>query len=167
MFVLIHFGKCAVNRAQRRRTNWSMCLAAESNWENGKTTRSMCKTGCISCGICAKKCELFTVENNLAKLDYEKYFPSEAAETATNKCPTGVIVYRGKTAPAPRPVPRPSAPELTYAQVYEHTIAAGQTLSHISQTYGVSVSEIIRINKLKDNGNLLRVGQVINIPKID
>jgi hypothetical protein len=39
------------------------------------------------------------VEDNLARLDYEKYEPSEQTELAMTKCPTKVIVYRGKNAP--------------------------------------------------------------------
>ncbi len=70
--------------------------------EAGKATRTMCKVGCIGCGICAKQTELFKIEDNLARIDYEKYQPSEQTETAMEKCPTGVIVYRGKSAPVPR-----------------------------------------------------------------
>jgi electron transport complex protein RnfB len=78
----------------------NMMTVACSNRENGKTTRQMCKVGCIACGLCAKQTDLFTVTDNLARLDYEKYQPSEQTETALNKCPTGVILYRGRTAPA-------------------------------------------------------------------
>jgi len=74
------------------------CRSAES----GKVTRSMCKVGCIACGLCAKQTDAFTIENNLARLDYQRYEPAEAFETAMNKCPTGVIVYRGKGAPVDR-----------------------------------------------------------------
>jgi hypothetical protein len=45
---------------------------------------------------------MFSVEDNLARLDYGKYELNEQSETAMNKCPTGVIVYRGPTAPEPR-----------------------------------------------------------------
>ena len=65
--------------------------------ENGKTTRSMCKVGCIGCKMCTKQSELFTMADNFARLDYEKYELSEQTETAMQKCPTKVIVYRGKT----------------------------------------------------------------------
>lgn len=80
-----------------------MTVACRSK-ENGKTTKAACKVGCIGCGICAKQdSELFTVENNLSRMDYVKYQPSEKTQAAMDKCPTGVIVYRGKTAPLPRP----------------------------------------------------------------
>ena len=78
-----------------------MTVACRSN-ETGKSTRSNCKVGCIGCGICAKQTDLFAIDNNLAKLDYKNYHPTEQTETAYNKCPTCVIVYRGKSAPEPR-----------------------------------------------------------------
>ncbi len=81
----------------------NMMTVACSSKENGRSTRSMCKTGCIGCGLCTKKTELFALANNLARLDYEGYQPSEETQVAMEKCPTGVIVFRGKSAPEPRP----------------------------------------------------------------
>jgi RnfABCDGE-type electron transport complex B subunit len=75
-----------------------MTVACRSK-ENGKNTRMMCKVGCIGCGLCAKQTDLFAVEDNLARLNYSKYQPNEQTTAALSKCPTGVIVYRGKTAP--------------------------------------------------------------------
>ena len=80
----------------------NMMVVACSSKESGKSTRSMCKVGCIGCGICVRQTDLFAVENNSARMDYEKYVPTAETETAMNKCPTGVIVYRGKSAPEPR-----------------------------------------------------------------
>jgi len=80
-----------------------MMTVACSSRENGKTTRAMCQVGCIGCGLCAKQSDAFKAEDNLARLDYARYEPSGQNETACNKCPTGAIVYRGKSAPAPRP----------------------------------------------------------------
>jgi RnfABCDGE-type electron transport complex B subunit len=77
-----------------------MTVACKSN-ENGKSTRSICKVGCIACKLCTKQSDLFRVEDNLARLDYERYELSEQTELAMTKCPTKVIVYRGKTAPEP------------------------------------------------------------------
>jgi ferredoxin len=79
-----------------------MMTVACNNKETGKATRTMCKVGCIGCGICAKQSELFSLQDNLAHLAHEKYDASEATETAMEKCPTGVIVYRGPSAPEPR-----------------------------------------------------------------
>jgi len=87
----------------------NMLTVACSSKENGKTTRSMCKVGCIGCGLCAKQTDLFKIEDNLARLDYEKYKPTEQTETAMDKCPTGVIIFVGKSAPAPRqPAEKPA-----------------------------------------------------------
>lgn len=83
-------------------SNENMMTVACSSKENGKSTRSMCKVGCIGCGLCAKQTDIFSVEDNLAKIDYEKYQPTEQAETAMDKCPTSVIIYRGPSAPQPR-----------------------------------------------------------------
>jgi Na+-translocating ferredoxin:NAD+ oxidoreductase RNF subunit RnfB len=80
----------------------NMMTVACSSKENGKTTRSMCKVGCIGCGLCAKQTDIFSVEDNLARLDYEKYKPNEQTKTAMDKCPTGVIIFRGPSAPEPR-----------------------------------------------------------------
>ncbi len=77
----------------------NMMTVACSSKETGKSTRAICKVGCIGCGLCAKQSDLFKVEDNLARCDYVKYETTEKEETAMNKCPTKVIVYRGKTAP--------------------------------------------------------------------
>jgi Na+-translocating ferredoxin:NAD+ oxidoreductase subunit B len=74
-----------------------MTVACRSQ-ESGKNTRAFCKVGCIGCGLCAKQSDIFTVKDNLAHLDYTKYQPNEKTEAAMNKCPTKVIIYRGKTA---------------------------------------------------------------------
>lgn len=80
----------------------NMMVVACNSKENGKSTRAMCQVGCIGCKLCTKQSDLFTVGENLARMDYTKYAPSDETEAALNKCPTGVIVYRGKTAPPPR-----------------------------------------------------------------
>jgi len=64
---------------------------------------------CIGCGLCAKQGDVFRVEDNLARLNYEKYQPTEQTETAFNKCPTGVILCVGKSAPQPRPAAQKAA----------------------------------------------------------
>jgi Na+-translocating ferredoxin:NAD+ oxidoreductase RNF subunit RnfB len=90
--------------------NENMLSVACSSRETGKVTRSQCAVGCIACSLCVKQSDLFKVEDNLARLDYVKYQPSPQTEAAMAKCPTGVIVLRGPTAPAPRmPKPKPAA----------------------------------------------------------
>jgi electron transport complex protein RnfB len=85
-----------------------------SSRENGKTTRTMCQVGCIGCGLCVKQTDAFTLEDNLARLDYARYEPTPQAEAAYAKCPTGAIVYRGRNAPAPRP-PKAKQPAASQA----------------------------------------------------
>jgi len=82
----------------------NMMTVACRNKETGKVTRSMCKVGCIGCKLCSKASDVFTVEDNLARVDYGRYKPDEANEKARGKCPTGVIILAGKGAPAPREV---------------------------------------------------------------
>ena len=72
-----------------------MLSVACSSKETGKVTRSQCRVGCIGCGLCKRQSELFAVEDNLARLDYENYQPSEQTETAKSKCPTKVIIDIG------------------------------------------------------------------------
>jgi Na+-translocating ferredoxin:NAD+ oxidoreductase RNF subunit RnfB len=83
-------------------TQDNMMTVACSSRESGKNTRTFCSVGCIGCGICAKQSDVFAVSDNLARMNYPAYTPSEATQTAMDKCPTGVIVYRGQNAPAPR-----------------------------------------------------------------
>jgi len=80
----------------------NMMTVACSSKESGKSTRAICKVGCIGCGLCAKQSEQFVIANNLARVDYVKYQLTEKEETAMNKCPTKVIIYRGKSAPEPQ-----------------------------------------------------------------
>jgi Na+-translocating ferredoxin:NAD+ oxidoreductase RNF subunit RnfB len=86
--------------------NVNMMSVACNSRETGKVTRSQCAVGCIACGLCAKQSDLFKVEDNLARIDYVKYTPSDKTEIACAKCPTGVIVLRGPSAPASR-MPKP------------------------------------------------------------
>jgi len=76
----------------------NMMIVACNSKETGKSTRSICKVGCIGCGICVKQTDVFSVEDNLARIDFTRYEPNEQTETAMNKCPTKVIIYCGKSA---------------------------------------------------------------------
>jgi Na+-translocating ferredoxin:NAD+ oxidoreductase RNF subunit RnfB len=76
----------------------AMMTVACRSQENAKDTKAFCKVGCIACRLCTKQNDAFEMTGNLAKLNYGKYRPGESFETAMRKCPTGVIVYRGKGA---------------------------------------------------------------------
>ncbi len=73
-----------------------MITVACSSKENGKTTKQMCKVGCIGCKLCSKQSNIFIVEENLAKVNYPGYKPSSQNQTALDKCPTNVIIHVGK-----------------------------------------------------------------------
>ena len=45
-----------------------------------------------------------------------------------------------------------------------HTVKKGETLSKIAVFYGTTVAELVSANGIK-NPNLIRVGQVLNIPE--
>ncbi|MFI4910446.1 MAG: RnfABCDGE type electron transport complex subunit B [Sedimentisphaeraceae bacterium JB056] len=72
-----------------------MMVVACRSQELGKDTRGMCKVGCIACKMCTRQSDMFEMNGNVAKIDYEKYEDNEALQTAAEKCPTKVIVYRG------------------------------------------------------------------------
>lgn len=88
-------------------THENMMVVACRSTETGKVTRSMCKVGCIGCGICVKQTDLFEVTDNNAQMNYEKYQPNEQTQTAMTKCPTKVIILAGKNAPPPTPAKQP------------------------------------------------------------
>jgi len=73
-----------------------MVVVACNSKESGRDTRSMCKVGCIGCGLCSKKSDMFKVVNNLASIDYDHYRVDEGVSTAQEKCPTKVIRQKGK-----------------------------------------------------------------------
>ncbi|MCX7831704.1 MAG: RnfABCDGE type electron transport complex subunit B [Actinobacteria bacterium] len=61
-----------------------------SNKDIGKNVREVCNVGCIACKICEKNCpnSAFKVEENLAKVDYDK---CQLALVCVEKCPTKCI----------------------------------------------------------------------------
>lgn len=89
--------------------------------EKGAATRKACTNGCIGCMKCQKSCkfEAITIENNLARIDYEK---CKNCGLCAKECPTGAIVnYRKKKAPAkkaeaPKAKPAEAKPEAPKAE---------------------------------------------------
>lgn len=67
---------------------------------------------------------------------------------------TGDTIHVGQTLTIPG--------EGTAAQVAEHRISRGETLSEIAQRYRVSLSSLRRVNNLR--GDRIMVGQVLKIP---
>ncbi len=69
-----------------------------SNKDKGKDVTSVCNVGCIGCGLCARKSNLFTMKDNLSTIDYDAYTPECTLETleACEKCKRSRIVFVGK-----------------------------------------------------------------------
>lgn len=65
---------------------WVGCRSVD----NGKTTRSYCDVGCISCRLCEKKCPVgaITVDDFVARIDQDKCISCGACASA---CPRGII----------------------------------------------------------------------------
>ena len=79
--------------------------------------------------------------------------------------PDKIVAKVNAIMPKAQPAPRQQQGSQRRAtEVWEHTVASGDTLSAIASAYGVRQADIIRENGLKD-ANSLRVGQVLFIPK--
>jgi len=64
-----------------------------SNLNKGPETRKVCSVGCIACGLCQKLTGgIFYVENNLARVRYDKAKNIANTEEVISKCPTKCIV---------------------------------------------------------------------------
>jgi len=64
-----------------------------SNTDKGPATRKTCLVGCISCGFCERLTEgIFHVENNLARVKYDKMKAIKNSDEVVSKCPTKCIL---------------------------------------------------------------------------
>lgn len=65
--------------------------------------------------------------------------------------------------PVTEPQVTPAQPTAAPAGTFVYTVQVGDTLSAIARRFGVSVNELVQLNRLSDPG-LLRVGQELVIP---
>lgn len=75
-----------------------MITVACSNRDFGKDVKAVCDVGCIGCKACTRVSDLFHMDGQLSRIDYEQYTLEKVpdGEQAIEKCPTDCIVYRGK-----------------------------------------------------------------------
>ena len=73
-----------------------------SNKDAGKEVMAVCDVGCIGCKACARKSELFKIENNLPTIDYEHWDAECTLDImeACEKCPRNRLIFVGKPSPA-------------------------------------------------------------------
>jgi LysM repeat protein len=69
----------------------------------------------------------------------------------------------GQPAPAPAVAPARAVPGTPSKITVSYTVAGGDNLARIANKLGSSVGEIVAANKIRDP-NLIRVGQVLNVP---
>lgn len=74
----------------RRIPKSAKVMVACSNHNKGREVSSICKAGCIGCGLCVKTCKYgaIVMDNNLAVIDYTK---CTGCLECVAKCPTKVI----------------------------------------------------------------------------
>jgi Na+-translocating ferredoxin:NAD+ oxidoreductase RNF subunit RnfB len=75
-----------------------MIVVTCSNRDFGKDVKGVCAVGCIGCKACERASDLFKVEDNISRIDYDKYDPEKVDElnVVLEKCPMKRIVSVGK-----------------------------------------------------------------------
>lgn len=75
-----------------------MLIVACSNKDFGKAVKEVCRVGCLGCRACTRISDLFSVVDNLSRIDYDKYDPAAPAKfmDAVKKCPMKRLVFIGK-----------------------------------------------------------------------
>ncbi len=75
-----------------------MLVVTCSNKDFGKDVKRVCTVGCLGCRVCERASELFKVEDNISRIDYDKYDPEKTDQinVALEKCPMKRILFVGK-----------------------------------------------------------------------
>ncbi len=66
-----------------------------ANHDTGKDVMSVCEVGCIGCKGCARRSDLFKIEDNLPTIDYDSWDEECTAEIleACEKCPRNRLLF--------------------------------------------------------------------------
>jgi RnfABCDGE-type electron transport complex B subunit len=108
-----------------------MMVVACCNHDPAKAVREVCRVGCIGCSACARVLpQVFTIQGDLAVINYDKYTGEEDFAAAEKKCPMKSMVYFGKPqsryqqelagvaavteSPAPPEPPRPTPEDMNW-----------------------------------------------------
>ncbi len=77
-----------------------MLVVACCNPDSAAATRAVCPIGCISCSMCAKKCDVMLMKNSLPIIDYDAYENEDHFAVALEKCPRESLIFVGKPSPS-------------------------------------------------------------------
>lgn len=95
----------------------------------------------------------------LTNCNMPQYMPTTVNKPATTVKP--------KTPPATKGAPKPAAAPIDPGSGTTYTVKKGDTLSAIAKRYGTTVDALLKANPNITNPNLIKAGQVINIPGKD
>jgi len=102
--------------------------------------------------------KLASLESRISEVDSRAKAAAQRAASApqhtSTPSPAQTIVRTGK----------PSSANITYESLYEHVVAAGESIWMIAKDYGVSITDIYNVNPDMTSTSL-RVGQKIKVPK--
>ncbi len=103
--------------------------------------------------------KLASLESRISEVDSRARAAAQRAASSpqqhtTPSAPAQNIVRTGK----------PSSANISYDSLYEHVVAAGESIWMIAKDYGVSITDIYNVNPDLTSTSL-RVGQKIRVPK--
>jgi len=75
--------------------SYGMYAVTCSNRDTGKDVTRVCNVGCITCKACTRQSDIFTIQDNLSTINYDKYDPDNIEDIikASQKCPRQEIVF--------------------------------------------------------------------------
>lgn len=76
-----------------------MLVVACSNQDFANDVKTVCKVGCTGCSSCARKNDLFDMEENLPVIHYDDYDPDSDFIPILEKCKMESLIFVGKPEP--------------------------------------------------------------------